>query len=205
MLASFQQLIIGYQGDLFRDSFLENEINNRAIQISDFDIMFQFKQTKEEFDNRMIPKRELACTLKGIEEAMCVPRSMIKSQTPFCNEYIYDYYLWSNWTLEEKDFQVQEQVILNTENRLLLELQYPMESSQVGNLEMTTSIDCLESYKQFSCRYNFPLCDEESGETYKICQTECNNFYVNCGLDPAGCNLKNWDFMDSDTQSCKYA
>eukprot|EP00347_Sterkiella_histriomuscorum_P019971 403339592 len=181
------------------------------------------QQTKEDFDNRKIPERFIACNLKGVEEAMCVPRSSIKSETPFCNSYIYDHvcvpvyhYLWSNWTLNAKDFQVEEQVILNTENRLLLELAQPLNQTGIMNLEVTTTKSCLESYKQFTCRYNFPLCDGETGETFKICQTECiiislfNNsfkgstFYGNCGLDVAGCNLKNWDFMDSDTRSCGY-
>ena len=69
------------------------------------------------------------------------------------------------------------------EQRLMAELTVPPPSSGIGSFEITSVKDCLESYKTFSCRYNFPSCDPVTGETDPICQTECQNFYTLCGMD----------------------
>ena len=74
------------------------------------------------------------------------------------------------------------------------ELAYPIDPDtkySIANLELTTKFDCLESYKRFTCRYNFPYCDLETGEVHNICQEECKVFYFTCGMDTLNCDLKN--------------
>ena len=72
---------------------------------------------------------------------------------------------------------------LYLEDRFVKELKYPYDKSEVSGLQVSSVIKCLESYKQFSCRYNFPLCNPETGDTYPICQEECNQYFENCGMD----------------------
>ena len=55
-------------------------------------------------------------------------------------------------------------------------------------MELTSQVSCLQSYKMFMCRYNFPYCDPDTGEVRPICLTDCYNAYVNCGNDSASCD-----------------
>jgi hypothetical protein len=75
----------------------------------------------------------------------------------------------------------------------------------VAGLELTSKTSCLYGYKQFTCRYNFPYCDSETGETFPSCPDECAYFHNECGLDSSTCNAKFYEFMDADSPSCEFA
>ncbi len=55
-------------------------------------------------------------------------------------------------------------------------------------MELTSKVSCLQSYKNFMCRYNFPYCDPETGEVKPICIQDCYNAYVECGNALDSCN-----------------
>jgi hypothetical protein len=78
-------------------------------------------------------------------------------------------------------------------------------SLNVAGLELTTYTDCLKSYKIFTCKYNFPLCDGDTGETYFSCPTDCSVFKTNCGMDSSLCSSKFFDQMLEGSKSCDYA
>ena len=94
-----------------------------------------------------------------------------------------------------------------TEKRLLLELARPFgeESQFVSGLELTSDVSCLQGYKQFTCRYNFPYCDSETGEISMACPEECIYFHTSCGLSAKECSSKFFDFMMEESASCEFA
>ena len=84
-----------------------------------------FKQSRVEY----IPDQGVRCQIDGVLESVCVPVSTLKSEVKFCYDDLYDHVckhvyhpLWSEWTVEEKDFEIQKQVCLNAEQRLIQEL-----------------------------------------------------------------------------------
>ena len=79
------------------------------------------------------------------------------------------------------------------------------ESASVQGMELTTDVGCLEMYKQFVCRYNFPLCDLETGKSEKICPSECVAFHLNCGLSAAMCSSRFFPNMEEESPSCEFA
>ena len=89
----------------------------------------------------------------------------------------------------------------------MLELANPMteESIAVAGLELTSSVDCYDGYKSFTCRYNFPFCDAETGEIFKACPADCAFFHQSCGMKSNQCNEKFFKFMTEDTASCEFA
>ena len=61
---------------------------------------------------------------------------------------------------------VEEVVVTSIEDRLLAELSqdtFSAEFEAVSGLQLTSGGACLGSYKKFNCRYNFPMCDPETG------------------------------------------
>ena len=84
------------------------------------------------------------------------------------------------------------------------------ESQFVSGLELTSDQACLQGYRQFTCRYNFPLCDGtvEEGEVadvYMGCPEECIFFHASCGLSTKECGSKFFDFMMEESESCEFA
>lgn len=72
------------------------------------------------------------CKIPGVTSSVCVPRDVIANETEFCYDKNYDFicvpvlhFLWPFWTVAQKDFEVQEKVSLQVEQRLLLELARP--------------------------------------------------------------------------------
>ena len=89
------------------------------------DMAAYFKQSRVEY----IPDQGVRCQIDGVLESVCVPVSTLKSEVKFCYDDLYDHVckhvyhpLWSEWTVEEKDFEIQKQVCLNAEQRLIQEL-----------------------------------------------------------------------------------
>jgi hypothetical protein len=109
--------------------------------------------------------------------------------------------------IKEKDFKIEEEVTLNIEQRLLRELARPFgeESATVSGLELTSKTSCLIAYKQFMCRYNFPLCEPDTGLTHKVCSKECIIFNDECGMPNSKCSSKFFEFMDDESKSCEFA
>lgn len=129
--------------------------------------------------------------MPGITSTICVPKEAIADQIKYCYDVNYDFvcvpvehFLWPVWSIEEKDYQINSLVMNWVESRLLLELSNPMTSasSEVAGLELTSSVDCYDSYKSFTCRYNFPYCDGETGEIFKACPADCSFFHQSCGM-----------------------
>ena len=94
------------------------------------------------------------------------------------------------------------------ETRFLAELAndtFSDEHGAVGGLELTTTLACMDSYKQFNCRYNFPSCDPETGEVFPVCITDCVDSFANCGNDEFDCTnerkYKNIS-LDEEAPSC---
>ena len=54
-------------------------------------------------------------------------------------------------------------------------------------MELTSQRECLDSYVKFFCRLNFPMCDEQTGSTIPVCLSDCENAFLNCGIDPGDC------------------
>jgi hypothetical protein len=97
-----------------------------------------------------------ACDIPGVTTAQCVPKEFIEDETEFCFDDNYpfvcipvDHFLWPLWNIRQKDFKIQEEVALMTEQRLMLELARPFgdESVPVSGLELTSSVECLQGYK----------------------------------------------------------
>ena len=45
----------------------------------------------------------------------------------------------------------------------------------------------------------------ETGDIYKTCTQECQNFKIECGMSPKFCTAKFFDFLDEETPSCEFA
>ena len=78
-------------------------------------------------------------------------------------------------------------VALNVDERLQAELNNASSDVVIPGLFLTSAIKCLNSYKKFNCRLNFPMCDPQSGKTFPICTQDCDDAHTFCGLDPIGC------------------
>ena len=89
----------------------------------------------------------------------------------------------------------------------MLELAEDFSNSElVSDMELTSDLGCLEMYKQFTCRYNFPLCDLETGKSEKVCPNECLAFHNNCGLPGANmCSSRFFENIEEESPSCEFA
>jgi hypothetical protein len=101
-------------------------------------------------------------------------------------------------------------VATNVNDRIQAEIDrksnsYDLYHAFMSGMEMTTAIKCLNTYKKFNCRLNFPLCDPDTGDTYPVCLSDCTNSHVFCGLDATGCS-DGITFVNvaEDDNSCKY-
>jgi len=73
----------------------------------------------------------------------------------------------------------------------------------VSGLQLTSDINCLMSYKRFTCRYNFPLCDPTSGFVYPVCAIDCENAFSLCGNDSRICkNTDIYKHIGEDPEPC---
>ena len=54
-------------------------------------------------------------------------------------------------------------------------------------MELSSQRECLDSYVKFSCRFNFPMCDPVTGTTIPVCLSDCENAFLNCGIDASDC------------------
>ena len=80
--------------------------------------------------------------------------------------------------------------MLYVEQRLIQELiQIPgsEEFAEVSGMELTSFPECLQSYVRFYCRFNFPMCDSETGTTIPVCLNDCEASFVDCGIMPDDC------------------
>ena len=159
---------------------------------------------------------KVRCQIEGVLESVCVPIEELKSEVTFCYNDLYPYVcmhmyhpLWSFWTVKEKDFEIRTRVSLNAEQRLMQELTqntFSDEFTAVAGLELTSDTACLNSYKQFMCRYNFPLCDPITGEVFPVCLQDCYNAYENCGNAPDNCdNPLVYRNVGSESTACDYS
>ena len=57
----------------------------------------------------------------------------------------------------------------------------------MATMERTSQRSCLDSYVQFYCRHNFPMCDEQTGTTIPVCLADCENAFINCGMEAGEC------------------
>ena len=67
--------------------------------------------------------------------------------------------MWEEWTLSNKDLEVEKTVIYYLEQQLLHELEI---GQKLKELRFTRNIYCLSAYKKWICHLNYPSCDEES-------------------------------------------
>jgi hypothetical protein len=189
--------------------------SREQIEAEDPVFYIEFKEFDIDYYYREVPRTPFpACSLPGVVSAICVPKEFVQEETEFCYEVNYptvcvpvQHFLWPFWTIARKDFIIQEQVALQVEQRLILELTHPIseEAALVSDLQLTTTPSCMQGYHQFTCRYNLPFCDGDTGETFATCSNECIFFKEQCGLNAKLCTDKFYDTLADETPSCEFA
>ena len=81
----------------------------------------------------------------------------------------------------------------------MLELARPQ--PLIEDLSFTTKKKCLESYKNFMCRYNFPACKPDEGVTVPMCVNDCLEFHETCGLRAGDCTKA--DVFEGISDECE--
>ncbi len=67
--------------------------------------------------------------------------------------------MWSNWTLQAKDLEVEKYFVANIATKLSQELST---STSGVIVTLTRTPSCLDDYKKFTCYMNYPPCDPTS-------------------------------------------
>ena len=139
------------------------------------------------------------CQIPGVLEAICVSiKSTEGSNIQFCQNYLYDYVcvplfhpLWPEWSTKTKDKLVQQIVAMDIERRFQNELNqntFDPNYKLVSGLQLTSDEKCMQNFVKFMCRYNFNVCDPETGEVYPPCMSDCDKAFGTCGVDSSKCS-----------------
>ena len=88
----------------------------------DDDVVYQIKDAEYDIDyyyRELPPTPYPMCEIPGITQSMCIPKEDLKEQTPFCFDDNYEFvcvpiehFLWPLWTIEQKDYEIQEKISL---------------------------------------------------------------------------------------------
>lgn len=135
-------------GEIVRPGYVEDPNGVFFIEDRKYDIDYYYR--------KLPPLLYPTCVMPGITSSLCIPNDDLKDLTKFCHEVNYpsvcvpvEHFLWPLWTVEQKDFEIEEKVALMIEQRLMLELAQPFteESIFVSGLELTSTVDCAQGYK----------------------------------------------------------
>ena len=141
-------------------------------------------------------------------------------ELPFCGEFI-DFNicqppvqsLWPEWTAIAKDAVLAEQFSKVVETRISEEKALakaadgPEPQEEFITVRFAQNQDCVLAFKRALCWANFPRCGE-SGKSYPVCQTSCENYFKSCRFNsnPCGSNplwpLSGGSDISSNSTAC---